>query len=254
MIKFFRKIRYNLMSENKTSKYFKYAIGEILLVMIGILLALQVNNWNEKRLQNNLEISYLKSLMEEFQGNLKEVERVKTLNAKNMESAVELSNHIGPDTPTLNEIEFSKLVAKTMFNEIQYRPGTGILNEVISSGKLSIISNKELKKALASLDGLMLKIRFQENEEHGQVRSDLITLLVSDNIDFRKMIFEASGEIYKVKNSKFLDSNLHLLQSKQFNNFISEFIYTAGFLQDNYYTKLEEQIENIINIIDSQLN
>ena len=49
MIKFFRKIRYNLMSENKTAKYFKYAIGEIVLVMIGILLALQVNNWNESR-------------------------------------------------------------------------------------------------------------------------------------------------------------------------------------------------------------
>jgi hypothetical protein len=44
MIKFFRRIRYTLMSENKTGKYFKYAIGEILLVMVGILLALQVNN------------------------------------------------------------------------------------------------------------------------------------------------------------------------------------------------------------------
>ena len=49
MIKFFRKIRQNLLMENKTSKYFKYAIGEIALVMIGILLALQVNNWNESR-------------------------------------------------------------------------------------------------------------------------------------------------------------------------------------------------------------
>ena len=49
MIKFFRKIRQNLLTENKTGKYFKYAIGEIVLVMIGILLALQVNNWNEQR-------------------------------------------------------------------------------------------------------------------------------------------------------------------------------------------------------------
>jgi hypothetical protein len=47
MIKFFRKIRYDLIENNKTGKYFKYAIGEIVLVMIGILLALQVNNWNE---------------------------------------------------------------------------------------------------------------------------------------------------------------------------------------------------------------
>ncbi|MDO1501189.1 DUF6090 family protein [Winogradskyella maritima] len=49
MIKFFRKIRYNLMEQNKTGKYFKYAIGEIILVVIGILIALQINNWNENR-------------------------------------------------------------------------------------------------------------------------------------------------------------------------------------------------------------
>ena len=49
MIKFFRKIRQNLLIENKTGKYFKYAIGEIILVVIGILIALQINNWNENR-------------------------------------------------------------------------------------------------------------------------------------------------------------------------------------------------------------
>jgi len=48
-MKFFRKIRYDLIEKNKTGKYLKYAIGEIALVMIGILLALQVNNWNEQR-------------------------------------------------------------------------------------------------------------------------------------------------------------------------------------------------------------
>ena len=49
MIKFFRKIRQNLLMENKTSKYFKYAVGEIILVVIGILIALSINNWNEER-------------------------------------------------------------------------------------------------------------------------------------------------------------------------------------------------------------
>ena len=49
MIKFFRKIRYHLMEKNKTGKYLKYAIGEIVLVVIGILIALQINNWNEHR-------------------------------------------------------------------------------------------------------------------------------------------------------------------------------------------------------------
>ena len=59
MIKFFRKIRYDLMEKNKTGKYFKYAIGEIILVVIGILIALQINNWNEHRKTVSLAKSYL---------------------------------------------------------------------------------------------------------------------------------------------------------------------------------------------------
>ncbi len=61
MIKFFRKIRYDLMGKNKTGKYFKYAIGEIILVVIGILIALQINNWN---INNNLRSSEVKLLKE----------------------------------------------------------------------------------------------------------------------------------------------------------------------------------------------
>jgi hypothetical protein len=62
MIKFFRKIRYDLMEKNKTGKYLKYAIGEIILVVIGILIALSLNNWNEKRNLKNEEIKLLKEM------------------------------------------------------------------------------------------------------------------------------------------------------------------------------------------------
>ena len=70
MIKFFRKIRYNLMEQNKTSKYFKYAIGEIVLVVIGILIALSINNWNEKRKEALQEISILKNLQTDLKTDL----------------------------------------------------------------------------------------------------------------------------------------------------------------------------------------
>ena len=62
MIKFFRKIRYDLMEKNKTGKYLKYAIGEIVLVMIGILLALQINNWNQNQKETSLELDILKEV------------------------------------------------------------------------------------------------------------------------------------------------------------------------------------------------
>jgi len=58
MLKFFRTIRKKLIEEDNVRKYLLYAIGEILLVVIGILIALQVNNWNEERKLNLLEVSY----------------------------------------------------------------------------------------------------------------------------------------------------------------------------------------------------
>ena len=66
MIKFFRKIRYNLMSKNKTGKYFKYAIGEIVLVVLGILIALQINNWNENQKKVKTEIEYVNNLIQDI--------------------------------------------------------------------------------------------------------------------------------------------------------------------------------------------
>ena len=74
MIKFFRKIRQNLLSEGKTGKYFKYAIGEIILVVIGILIALSINNWNENRKEYNALKTLTENLNNEFQKNLEELE------------------------------------------------------------------------------------------------------------------------------------------------------------------------------------
>ena len=70
MMKFFRKIRFDLMDKNKSAKYFKYAIGEVLLVMIGILLALQVNTWNEQRKNRAYFESLLDSIEEDLRNNL----------------------------------------------------------------------------------------------------------------------------------------------------------------------------------------
>ena len=70
MIKFFRKIRQNLLSEGKTGKYLKYAIGEIVLVVIGILIALSINNWNTERINNNRVKQYAKSLVQDLENDI----------------------------------------------------------------------------------------------------------------------------------------------------------------------------------------
>ncbi|WP_229741435.1 DUF6090 family protein, partial [Planktosalinus lacus] len=74
MIKFFRNIRKNLLNEGKTTKYFKYAIGEIILVVIGILIALQINNWNERENSISQAEKHLKTIKLNLQDDILQAE------------------------------------------------------------------------------------------------------------------------------------------------------------------------------------
>ena len=75
MIKFFRHIRRSLIQENKMGKYFKYAIGEILLVVIGILIALQINNWTEQNTIHKTQEKHLRAIKNEIINNLKSLKK-----------------------------------------------------------------------------------------------------------------------------------------------------------------------------------
>jgi len=66
LIKFYRKIRQKMLTENKFSKYLLYAVGEIVLVVIGILIALQINNWNESRKQSISENAFITSVKKDL--------------------------------------------------------------------------------------------------------------------------------------------------------------------------------------------
>ena len=74
MIKFFRNIRHQFMNEGKTSKYLKYAVGEIVLVVIGILIAIQINNWNNARLNKISELNFYLNFKEQMVEDIHEIE------------------------------------------------------------------------------------------------------------------------------------------------------------------------------------
>jgi len=111
MIKFFRKIRQNLISENKFSKYLIYAIGEIILVVIGILIALQINNWNEQQKLRKLEVSYYKNLQIDMVKDSVEYE-FKRWNAQ---------NNIAKLTNTLNFIDSGFDITKTEISDVYWQ-------------------------------------------------------------------------------------------------------------------------------------
>ena len=88
MIKFFRHIRQNLIMENKTSKYFKYAIGEIVLVVVGILIALSINTWNEQKKIKEKERQILTGIVSDLKFSLEDFDRVINKRTNNLNRTI----------------------------------------------------------------------------------------------------------------------------------------------------------------------
>lgn len=143
MIKFFRKIRYDLMKQNKMSKYFKYAIGEILLVVIGILIALQINNWNEKRKADSQETVLLEQLLSDFESNLEQLNQKISMREDFKNSSKILLSYI--DNPKLASTDsVNDHIGKTM----PYASFDPIIIDLAGSGELKLISNNKIKQVV----------------------------------------------------------------------------------------------------------
>ncbi len=147
MIKFFRTIRYDLMNQNKTSKYFKCAIGEIVLVVIGILIALSINNWNEKQKFKAEALRVIKELNAEFADNrivLKE--RIHHLENANRNVRVVLS-YMNKNHDLIQKINMDSIINNSLYYG-NFNPANSTILELISSGKLNLVSNQSLKQNL----------------------------------------------------------------------------------------------------------
>ena len=147
MIKFFRHIRQQLISENKTGKYFKYALGEILLVMIGILLALQVNNWNQNRKNNRLKTSYIKNLKEDLQKDSEYLKELDSINKAAEKSGNYLANFLEHKTMEIDSIELAKSIVFTSFIP-NITIITSTYNDLINSNNINLFNDVKLKRLL----------------------------------------------------------------------------------------------------------
>lgn len=110
MIKFFRKIRQRLLAENKFSKYLIYAIGEIVLVVIGILIALSINNWNDERKIKKEENSALLNLNEDFEFNLTSIEDLIKRTSSEIEVGLRILENTGNKYKTSSSFELDSML------------------------------------------------------------------------------------------------------------------------------------------------
>ena len=140
MIKFFRNIRQKLIIEGKTANYFKYAIGEIVLVVIGILIALQVNNWNTIQNEKKKEQVYLKKLESNLKDDIALLNKIIISDSTMIESLKKASNDI-LTVDSVNKLDFG---GNSRFKVHLFYPNKTAIDNLISSGQIDLISNDSI--------------------------------------------------------------------------------------------------------------
>ncbi|WP_299108782.1 DUF6090 family protein [uncultured Winogradskyella sp.] len=253
MITLFRRFRQRLLTENKFSRYLIYAIGEIILVVIGILIALGINNNNNFNAQRKVEQEYLTSLQSEFKTNLNKINtsiKVNEQRIKTLEKVLTLFNKNVLDTISPQTI--SQLLGPILGSDIQYVPATGVLNDIISSGKLNLILNKNLRQNLASFESTINYLSTQLNDADFTQRK--LTSLFFKNGSAKTIVMDL----------KMIDSELQSISAKTNNKDIFTSIEFENYLVDYYllakatngprlFSGIKSQIENILKEVEHEL-
>lgn len=163
MIKFFRHIRQKLLQENRFTKYLLYAIGEIVLVVIGILIALQINNWNESQKERKLEESTLIEIKNALQLDIRLLQEEIELQLGNAQSATVLLNHIKEKKP------YSKKLDSLWVNVVYYFlvDFNTSAYKLLESRGIDIIKNESLRQKIVdhyNIQQTRLQQRFRPSE------------------------------------------------------------------------------------------
>lgn len=150
MIKFFRHIRQRLLKEGKVSRYLAYALGEIVLVVIGILIALQVNNWNQENKAHQSELDHLSRIHQDLK---QDIDNFNKNIARNNQIREEIKALLVTLYGGVDEIEQVQKMSATFDKALDqvFSPNDNTYRGMVSSGTLDLIKDQELKTALMDL-------------------------------------------------------------------------------------------------------
>jgi hypothetical protein len=150
MLPFFRKIRYRLAKDNQFFKYSRYAIGEIVLVVVGILIALQINNWNEERkIRKELSGNLIK-LRNELKFNLNSLENMNSFLLLGDNSAILVSRFLNSELTKIDTVELANSLSLAATFAI-FRPTEAAYQSLVTSGNMELIENDSLLSIIGEI-------------------------------------------------------------------------------------------------------
>jgi hypothetical protein len=233
MIKFFRKIRQNLLSKGKTGKYLKYAIGEIILVMVGILLALQVTNWNSERKDRISERKLLDNIHRDFTANKVNFDSLKVFTYRNVATLDSIIALFPIDKDSVKIKAFWK--HNKNIEDIRYNAYSSTVETIINSNSLELIENEKLQGFLMSWKDVLLDFQEEENSYHKMISNDYWPYFLD--------VFD-----YSLKDS---DKNSTVISSIKFQNLIfSRKSYLRNVIDAIESEPIENHIKQIIRLTD----
>ena len=254
MLRLLKKMRYRLLTEHRLSRYLLYAVGEITLVVIGILIALAINNWKEEKALAVKEEVYLNGLLNEFAISKKKLEVLISVNQENLEGALTIVKFMSYPDSLPSEKVISALLIKTFARELSFNPNNSLLLEMVSSGSLKDLSNNDLRKELTNWLATLEDISKQEQGLAKQ-RDNVFEVFRTGDFSIRT-VFEELGDSpgsFELPPGPRQISNLGLLKSVAFENNVLLFVSTCKATSDNHYLPLMDDLNAIISLIENEV-
>jgi hypothetical protein len=254
MIKFFRQIRKTLLIENlpdgqkkTTGKYFKYAIGEIVLVVIGILIALQINNWNELQKNKKQELVILTNILQDLRvDKIKLKDIIDKRTNKVVSADIMVSYYHGTPIKNLNDYYYHW--TNVLYWE-EHNPRNIAFKELVNAGNVSIIKNTEIRTSLLEINA--------SYEELFAVRKHLYD-------DYTIYLYKPFSKIFDYENGikVWVDRNIKIdLSLEDVNSALQSKVIKNGFTLASFNnTDLKEKtmlilktVEKVISCIEKEI-
>jgi len=237
------------LTENKFSKYLLYAIGEIILVVIGILIALQINNWNAEQKIEEEEIGILNNLLENLYS-AKEQSDIEIFNEKQLKESllVAIRKNSNKSKLSINTISDS-LVADILWNSNPNLPVLNSYSDIKNTGKISIITNRRIRENFTNLELTLTGLTSLINDRLTLQQMRIDDIIIND-VNFVRLLKSMEPSI-NIDNESQNDYNIILNNQKIRNLLALKLSLTYAVIK--HRQQLGEDIDDLIQLVEVEL-
>lgn len=232
-MKLFKNIRQNTINDGKLKNYLFYAIGEILLVMIGISLAFQADNWNENRIKNNTERRYYENIRDQISDDKDLILSQRAFNIDFQKQFNYLNDIIESNDRT--KVDSISYIVRNLTQYSDFDRQGNIYETLVNSGEIKLLRNHKIINGIRELEERYIYINRMENIHYDAIMTHVI-VSINPMISFSNMKVKKANELYSYEFQNLILSLLQIMTEK-----------------DKVYNEALLEIQNVNKLIELEL-